>query len=205
MTRLATLVALLALTVVLVTGCGVSKDNYDAAVKEANDLRNQLSEVQADLVTAQADLNKSNSDLATAQQNLDNVLADRDSILHQLEETEADLSTAEANLATTQTNLSKSNADLATAQQSFSILNTSVKTYQPYVDVAIAYFEMQKQYHMGVAWDTIVGVYIPEIESAVYDTQDSAFINGWWDFDPTEISFYELLVKRLDELKPNSQ
>jgi len=93
-----TLVTLLILTVVFITGCGISKDKYDVAVMEASELREQLSEVQADLTTARDNLDKSNSDLATAQQNMNMVIDDRDSILKQLDQTETDLTTAQDQL-----------------------------------------------------------------------------------------------------------
>jgi septal ring factor EnvC (AmiA/AmiB activator) len=75
MKRIVLLVALVMLIMVLVTGCVVSKKTYDAAIKESNDLKEQLSTLQAelaatqaDLATTQANLNKSNADLLAAQE-----------------------------------------------------------------------------------------------------------------------------------------
>jgi len=192
MKRIALLVTLLVLTMVLVTGCsGVSQEDLDAAVKEADALKTQLSSVQADLT-------KSEADFATSQQNLTTVTADRDSVKSQLDKAKADLTTAQANL-------SKSSADLATAQQSFSTLNTSVKTYQVYVDIATAWFDYDRLAHMGVTWDTLLQTAIPKIQSAVYATQDSALINAWDTKSVVgEVQFYELFLKRLTELKPKT-
>ena len=57
MKRLLALVVLLVLTMVFVTGCGgISKESFDAAVKEASDVKAQLSTVQEHLTATQSDL-----------------------------------------------------------------------------------------------------------------------------------------------------
>jgi DNA repair exonuclease SbcCD ATPase subunit len=123
MKKLTILIALLVLAASLFTGCGISKDSYDAAVKEANDLRDQLSDVQADLATAQDNLSQSNADLAAAQQNLNNVLDDRDLILKQLGETEDDLTA-------TQDQLESANSLITTLQSQVTTLESQVTTLE---------------------------------------------------------------------------
>jgi flagellar biosynthesis chaperone FliJ len=121
------LIALFILAVVLLTGCGISKDSYIAAVEEANELRVQLFDLQADLANAQTDLDKSNSDLATAQQNLNIVLDDRDTILEQLDETEDDL-------ITTKDQLKSAKSMVATLQSQVTSLQSQIATLQGQVD-----------------------------------------------------------------------
>jgi len=157
MKRIALLVALLVLTMVLVTGCGISKDKYAAAVKEASDLKAQLSDMQADLTNAQANLSKSTANLATIQQNLTTVTADRDSIKSQLDKATAVHITDQV--------------DLTTAQQALSTLNASVKAAQPYVDVATAWLELWDANNQAAA--------ISKLDSAVSATQDSALKTAW--------------------------
>jgi chromosome segregation ATPase len=212
MKRIIALVTLLVLTLVLITGCsGVSKDSYDAAVKEFSDLKAQLSSVQADLTksktdltTAQADLSKSKADLATAQQNLNTVVDDRDSIIKQLDKVKADLTTAQASL-------SKSNADLATAQQSFSTLNTSVKTYQPYVEASTLWFDMWANHASWsqANWDA----WNVKFTSAISNTQDSAMqtllntmrTTTGSEHENAEMALTNLLIQRLTEKLPETQ
>ena len=210
MKRFVTLVALLVLiaslvlNVVLVTGRGVSQDSYDAAVKEVSDLKAQLSNVQANLTSAQADLTKSKADLATVQQNLTTITAERDSAKSQLDKAKADLATAQANL-------SKSSTDLTTAQQSFSTLNTSVKTYQYYVDATNLWFDMMLNWN---SWDQKTwDAWDVKLDTAVANSQDSALqtLNKTMETKTgaehiaAETAFANMLVKRLNELKPKTQ
>jgi uncharacterized protein (DUF3084 family) len=204
MKRIVTLVALLTLTMVLFTGCsGVSQDKYDAAVKEASDLKAQLSSVQADITTAQADLSKSKTDLATAQQNLTTVTADRDSVKSQLDKAKADLTTAQANL-------SKSATDLATTQQSISTMNASIKAAQPYMDVAAAWREIETT---SVSSGTTSDAYkaaVLKTSAAVSATKDSALITAYNAYRTemtyeAENGFINLLVQRILDTKPKTQ
>ena len=182
MKRFVTLTALFALTMVLVTGCssGISKASYDAAVKEASDLKGQLSNIQANLTTAKADL-------TTAQQSLTTVTADRDSAKSQLD---------------------KAKADLTTAQQSFSTLNTSVKTYQPYVDASILWFESHASFDQS-AWDTRQA----DLDAAIANSHDSALqtlrntmkTTTGTTHNDAEIALGKLLLQRLAETKPKTQ
>jgi myosin heavy subunit len=161
MKQVAILIALLILVVVLVTGCGVSKDRYYAAVKEVNELRDQLSDVQADLATAQDDLSKSNSDLAIAQndlsksnsdlaiaqQNLNDALDDRDSILIQLDETETDLTTAQDQLESANyqivalqsqiDQLESADSLITTLQNQIMTLQSQVNQFQEITDLSL--------------------------------------------------------------------
>jgi chromosome segregation ATPase len=157
MKRVAPLVVLVALTMVLVTGCGISKDDYDATVKVADALRAELSSVKADLTAAHVDLSKSKADLATLQQNLITITADRDSVKSQLDKATAVHITDQA--------------DLATAQQALSTLNASIKAAQPYVDVATAWLEFWDASNQAAA--------ISKLDSAVSATQDSALKTAW--------------------------
>jgi len=197
MKRITVLVTLLVLTMVLVSGCGISKDKYDAAVKEASDLKAQLSKVQADLVTAQANLTKSTADLATAQQNLTTITADRDLVKSQLDKAKADLTTALANL-------SKSSADLATAQQSLSTMSTLAKAAQPYVDLATVLAAADAAH-----WDSAA---YSKVSAAVSASQDSALITAWNTIMTTtgsahqsaEWAFLSRLVQLLAEKIPKT-
>jgi hypothetical protein len=127
MKNLAILITLLVLAASLFTGCGISKGSYDAAVKEANDCKDQLSDVQADLATAQSNLSQSNADLAAAQQNLNTVLDDRDLILKQLDETEDDLTAA-------QDQLESANSLITTLQSQVTTLESQVTPLQNQID-----------------------------------------------------------------------
>ena len=196
MKRFVTLIALLALTMVLVTGCGgVSQDEYDIAVKEASDLKAQLSNVQADLTTAQANLSKSAADLTTVKQNLTTVTADRDSIKSQLDKAKVDL-------IATQANLSKSNADLTTVQQTIATMNASAKAAQPYVDVATALAAADAAH-----WDSAS---TSKVAAAVSASQDSALKTAWDTIMATtgtahqagEWAFLSRLVQLLAEKVP---
>jgi uncharacterized phage infection (PIP) family protein YhgE len=133
----AILIIFIVLAAGLVTGCGVSQESYNTAIQEANDLRDQLSDVQADLVTAQADLSQSNSNLETAQQDLTTVTEDRDSILEQLNDTEADLATAQDQLdsANSQITTLQSQIDeLESADSTIATLRSQITTLQGQVD-----------------------------------------------------------------------
>ena len=187
MKRILTLVVPLVLAMVFVTGCGgISKESYDAAMKESSDVKAQLSNVQ--------------TELATAQQNLTTVTADRDSTKSQFDKAKADLVTAQANL-------SKSTADLATVQQSFSTLSTSVKTYQPYADASILWFESHASFSQS-DWNT----WQADLDTAIANSHDSelqALRNTMQTATGTEHVAAEnaigpLLLKRLTELKPKT-
>ncbi len=192
----------------LLAGCsGVKQADLDsanaakaAAEAQVTSLQSQLTAASTAKTKAEADLAVSNTAITKAQTDL---AASQKALTDAQAKATSDLVAAKADLATAQNNLSKSNTDLSTAQQSISTMNTSVKAYQPYVEIATAYFEYQRLAHSGVVWDTLLQTAIPKIESAVYATKDSALINAW-DNDTTEISFYELLVKRLTELKPKT-
>jgi peptidoglycan hydrolase CwlO-like protein len=137
MKNLAILIVLLILAASIFTGCGISKDSYDAAVKEANDLRDQLSDVQADLTTAQDNLSQSDADLAAAQQNLNTVLDDRDLILKQLDETEDDLTAAQDQLESANsliTTLQSQIDELESADSLITTLQSQITTLQSQVD-----------------------------------------------------------------------
>jgi uncharacterized protein (DUF3084 family) len=199
MKRFGILVALLVLTVVLLTGCGVSK--YDTALKEIVDLQAQLSGAKADLAAAQ-------QNLTAAQQNLTTTLEERDSIVKQLDKAKADLTVAQDSLSksnndltATRDSLSKISADYATAQQILSTWNTSVKTYVSYVDIAAAHFNYEALRLKGADWETLTQIAIPKITTAVNATQDSALINA---YEIDKILWFELMVKQLNELKPKT-
>jgi hypothetical protein len=79
MKLVALLVSLLVLASGLVTGCGVSKDSYDAAVNKADELENQLSEtsgqlsmVQTALAAAQDDIKSYQSEISSMQDEITN-------------------------------------------------------------------------------------------------------------------------------------
>jgi septal ring factor EnvC (AmiA/AmiB activator) len=137
MKKLTILIVLFILAVSLFTGCGISKDSYDAAVKEANDLRDQLSEVQDDLTTAQDNLSQSNADLAAAQQNLNNVLDDRDLILKQLEETEADLTSAQDQLESVDSLITSLQSQVTTLESQVTPLQSQIDQLQEIIDLSL--------------------------------------------------------------------
>jgi len=180
--RFVVLVGLLLLATVLVTGCSdISKDSYDATINEVSNLKAQLSNIQADL-------NKSRDDLAAAQQTLTTVTADRDS--------------AESQLV-------KAEADLATAQQSFSALNTSAKTYQPYVDASALWLDA---FVYSAGWDgetwtawranmTTVVSSTPDLKTA----WDKMINTTGAEHIAAETAFGKLLLQKLPELKPKTQ
>ena len=182
MKRFVVLVGLLLLSMVLVTGCsGISKDSYDTAIEEVSNLKAQLSNIQADL-------SKSKADLAAAQQTLTTVTADRDSAKSQLVQ---------------------ANADLTTAQQSFSALNTSAKTYQPYVDASALWLDVWLN---TTGWDEETWTaWRANMATVVSSTPD---LKAAWDkirnttgaeHIAAETAFGELLLQKLTELKPKTQ
>ena len=58
--------------------------------------------------------------------------------------------------------------DLATAQQSNSTLNTSVKTYQPYADASILWFESHASFSQS-DWDT----WQANLDTAIANSHDA--------------------------------
>lgn len=185
MKRFVTLTALFALTMVLVSGCssGISKASYDAALKESSDLKGQLSTVEANLTAAKADL-------TTAQQSLTTVTADRDSAKNQLD---------------------KAKADLTNAQQSFSTLNTSVKTYQSYVDVTAIWLDAWSNVGIwdGAAW----AAWDVRFDAAVANSQDSDLktLNNTMETKTgaehvaAENAVTKLLLQKLADMKPTTK
>jgi chromosome segregation ATPase len=191
------MVSLLILTVVFVTGCGISKEEYDAAVEEADDLEAELAIVRNDLVAAQTelaaaktDLAKSKVDLAAAQNSLAAITADRDSIKAKLDEA-LGIHAADQ-------------GDLATAQQELTRLNTSLKAAQPYVDVARVWLEFWNSNYDQTAYS--------KVTTAVSVTQDSALKTAWDNVRTTtgdahvaaEWSFINRLLEQLTVTVPKT-
>jgi predicted nuclease with TOPRIM domain len=127
----AMLIAFIILATGLLTGCGISKESYDAAVKEVNDLSEQLASVQADLATAQDNLSQCNSDLATMLQNLNTATGDRDSILQQLNDIEAELTA-------TQDQLNSAKSQIASLQSQIALLQSQNSQLQQIIDLSLS-------------------------------------------------------------------
>jgi septal ring factor EnvC (AmiA/AmiB activator) len=138
MKYIAMLLALVILATGLLTGCGISKESYDAAVKEANDLSAQLSSVQADLATAQDNLSQCNSDLATALQNLNTVTGDRDSILAQLNDAEAELTATQDQLDSANSQVASLQSQLASLQDQIAPLQSQNSQLQQIIDLSLS-------------------------------------------------------------------
>jgi hypothetical protein len=179
------LFVLLALTMVVVTGCGVSKTKYYDAVKESSDLKAQLSEVQIDLATSQQNLAEVSADLASAR------------------------SLLEANSGPSE-NESKLGADLAAARQSLSIMKDSVRAYELYVEVAAAYLSFAAISNSGPQNDVVAAFF--NIATTVAATNDAGIKTAWstvWDAsaanqdtDTEMAAFVKVLGQRLSEMKP---
>jgi hypothetical protein len=200
MKRIKVCVAFLLFITLLASGC-VSKGDYDKAQSDlttaqqlltsANSDRDasktQLSKVESDLTTAQQSLSKAQSDLITAQQSLSTITADRDNLKNQL---------------------SKAQSDLIAAQQSLATLNGSLKTAQPYIDIAKGYLNMALAGFSESTPDAIVA--ISQITMGLAVSNDSALKEAWATFmksptnNATNISFVKLLIQRLSETKPKT-
>jgi hypothetical protein len=98
MKYLATLIALLVLAMGLFTGCGVSKDSYNAAVKEASDLKDQLSVVQTALSAAQDDINSKKSEISSLQSEITGYQSQITEIQSQIPPLQSQLATANAEI-----------------------------------------------------------------------------------------------------------
>ena len=186
------LAALLVLATVLVTGCGISKSDYYAAVKESSDLKAQLSKAQTDLTAAR-------QELATA-------TAERDLAQSKLNASQAGTSTGQADLA-------KVAADLAAAKQSLSTLSDAVKRHEAYVDIATAYFGFRAIADTAPQSDVVVA--FGKIQTAVSMVTTDADLKAAWDAvwaasaanqdtDAQMTAFVKLLGQRLSETRPKT-
>jgi predicted nuclease with TOPRIM domain len=148
-------IAFIILAACLFTGCGVSKESYDAVAKQANDLRDQLSAMETELTTTQESLNQSNADLATAQESLNTVTADRDAILEELHDAETDLSTAQdqldsanSQIATLQSQLDaleSADSQIAALQDQVTTLQGQVNQFQEITDLSLYTIELDAE------------------------------------------------------------
>jgi chromosome segregation ATPase len=234
MKRISLGIILVVLTVSLLSGCGVSKDSYDAALKTSADTQAQMSKAQADLSAAQGQLGKSNSDLAAAQRSLASVSSERDLLKTQLDKAMADLAAAQkasgssaSDLAQLQqaaaaasserdaarSQLDKANSDLSAAQQSLSTLNASVKSQQTFLDVTIAYLNAKVLADSGADTNSLV-VAMQKVGSAVAAAQDSSLKAAWdaivaasqaqGQTDAAEGDFMKVLAQKLADTKPKT-
>ncbi|MBI2854682.1 MAG: hypothetical protein HYX87_07170 [Chloroflexi bacterium] len=174
MKRMALSVTLLIVAMVLVTGC-VSKSSYDAAVKESNELKGQLSKAQADL--------------AAVQQSLTVVTADRDATKSQLDKTKADLDTAQKALSTVSASVKGTQPYVDVASAYLSVAAAGLAG-GPQTDVLAAVASLSaslsatQDASLKAAWDTFVA-------RAGIDQENAA-----------NVAFIKLLIQRLGETKP---
>ena len=186
------LALLLVPATVLVAGCGISKGDYYAAVKESSDLKAQISAVQ--------------TDLASARQELATVTAERDLAQSKLNSSQAGASSGQADLV-------KATADLAAARQSYAALNDAVKKHEAYVDIGTAYFGFRAIADAAPQAEVVVA--FGKIQTAVSMVTADADLKAAWDAvwsaaaanqntDNAMNAFIKLLGQRLAETRPKT-
>jgi archaellum component FlaC len=124
------LVALLVLAVSLLTGCGVSKDSYDAAVKEANELRDQLSDTSDQLSDTSDQLSDTSDQLsvvqtalADAQDDINSYKSEISSLQDEITDYESQVADYESQIAPLQYELESKDYQITYLQNQIAHLN----------------------------------------------------------------------------------
>lgn len=195
------------------SGC-VSKSNYDKSQSDLTTAQLSLTAVTADRDATKAQLSGAQSDLSTAQQSLAAVTVDRDATKTQLSIVKSDLTTAQQSLSAAtaerdavKAQLSSVKSDLTTAQQSLTTLNVSLKTGQPYVDIAREYLKLEMAGFSGSNSDAFSAM--SQITVSLAAANDQALKATWdtlldSDSDANYAAFIKLLIQRLSETKPKT-
>jgi len=114
-----------ALAVVLVmSGCGIPQEDYDAVEAERDSAKAQVTSLQSDLNRAESNLDTAEADLAAMQADYDTVQDDLDaaesrvsSLQSEASSVKSQLSTAKSDLATAQARIAELEAELAPPEE----------------------------------------------------------------------------------------
>jgi chromosome segregation ATPase len=206
-------IVILLFIALLLSGC-VSKSNYDKSQSDLTTAQLSLTAVTADRDATKAQLSNVQSDLTTAQESLTAATADRDATKAQLSMVKSDLTTAQQSLFTAtaerdaaRAQLSSVQSDLTSARQSLTTLNSSLKTGQPYVDIAREYLNLEMAGFSGSNSDAFAAISQITVSLAVANDQA---LKAAWDtliennIDANYAAFIKLLIQRLSETKPKT-
>jgi predicted RNase H-like nuclease (RuvC/YqgF family) len=128
-----TVIVIVLLVSGLVTGCGVSKAQYDAVTTELDTAKQERQAAQDELQATQSELSKTKLDLQTAQADLLKTQGQLDTTQEQLKAAQADLQATQAQLQTSQTAQQSTQTQLQTTQTALAKTKTDLQTSQAQV------------------------------------------------------------------------
>ena len=122
--------AMLLLTALLASGCGVPQEDYDAVVAEKDSAQAELQSVRSELDTTQAELQSVRSELDTTQTELQSVRSELDT-------TQTELQSVRSELDTTQTELQAVRSELQSMRSQLAVARYTPEEVEYFLEIAL--------------------------------------------------------------------
>ena len=122
MKKIIAILLIMLMLVMLVVGCWVAQEDYDALMVEYDGMRTRVESAESDLAAAQGEIQTLQSDLAAEQSKSAKLESDLSASQSKAAKLETDLTAAQAQIETLGDDLDKVENDLATAQAKVSKL-----------------------------------------------------------------------------------
>jgi len=133
--RIVWLVVSCLIVLLLLSGCGVAKEEHDAVVAESEAAQARVASLQSELNKAQSQIEVLENALATTESTLATTQDDLDETKNVLATSQSDLAETENTLATAQSNLAETNNNLIEADSTIEVLQQNMAQAKILVEI----------------------------------------------------------------------